>query len=125
MTKEEAINVILQNYKDCKNNIIVLSSLCEGIICTECPFNSDSCVLYMSIEIIKRLIKAEESKLKYKLTQFEYDLLEYYKQYDDTPAVNTFRCWTILMHMRKKGYYKDIPEDTKIRDVLDNAEVVD
>ncbi len=74
MTKEETINVILQNYKDCKNNITILSNLCEGIVCNECPFNSDRCIFYMSIELIKRLIKAEE----HQETNFDHYIKNYF-----------------------------------------------
>lgn len=59
---------------------------------------------------------------KYKLSKLEYDLLDYccYKGCDDT-----FKDWTVLMDMQNNGHYKGIPKETKIRDILDNAEVIE
>lgn len=62
----------------------------------------------------------EEPKPKYKLSQFEYDLLKYFG--DSKYGIRDF--W-ILEHMQSKGYFKDIPKDTPVKDVLANCEVVE
>ena len=56
---------------------------------------------------------------KYKLSKLEYDLLEcYHSGY----AIKDF--WQ-LEKMLDKGYFKDIPNDVQIEDILDNCEVID
>lgn len=62
----------------------------------------------------------EPPKPKYKLTKFEYDLLNvqgtrwYY-----------LKSLGVFERLIAKGYYKDIPTDITIGDILDNAEVID
>lgn len=58
---------------------------------------------------------------KFKLTQFGYDLLDFCKQYNDELVIED---WAVLKDMHDKGHYKGIPKETKIRDILDNAEVI-
>ena len=62
----------------------------------------------------------EEQKTKYKLSRFECDLLD--SCYDYTCCIKD--SW-MLNSMHDKGYFKDIYKETKIKDVLDNAEVID
>ena len=59
-------------------------------------------------------------KPKYKLSKFEYDLLDSCHVY--THGIKD--SWT-LGGMVDKGYFKDIPNDIPIKDILDNCEVVD
>lgn len=62
----------------------------------------------------------EEPKPKYKLTRFEWDLLK---------ATNYEHCViendTTLKGMKAKGYFKYVPKDVGIKEVLENAEVID
>ena len=60
-------------------------------------------------------------KAKYKVTQFEFDLLNTYRFCKEGCK---FRDCTQLREMKVKGYFKDIDADAKIRDILWNCGVV-
>lgn len=60
-------------------------------------------------------------KAKYKVTQFEFDLLNTYRFCKEGCK---FRDCTQLREMKEKGYYKDIDADAKIRDILWNCGVI-
>lgn len=172
MTKEEAINLIIDDYKN--GNQSAMSDYCDRVRCAECPFDFDDCVNEVNNTLIDRLLKTEEhqetnlehyildkrvdvhirnedevwhlifkvgtddacyesrnrfnaiewllapyKKPTYKLTQFEYDLL---KCYD--PSYVIIELW-LLTVMQSKGYYKDIPTNVSIKDILDNCEVIE
>ena len=157
MTKEETLDMIIDDYKD--GNQSAMSDYCDRIKCYECPFESGDCVDEVNNMLIDRLIKAEEkketnlehywkglsigflshnneayesyrkqsmalfdwlfapyeeTKPKYKLSKFEYDLLDYccYKGCDDT-----FKDWTVLMDMQNNGHYKGISKEIKMREI--------
>lgn len=163
MTKEGAINLIIDDYKD--GNPSAMSDYCDRVRCADCPFDSDICTDEVSNTLIDRLLKAEEyqetnlehywkglsigflshnneayesyrkqsmalfdwlfapyeePKPTYKLSKFEYDLLEYH-----SGSKFGFRDFWILEHMQDKGYFKDIPTDVPIRDIIENCEVTD
>lgn len=61
------------------------------------------------------------TKPKYKLTQFEYDLLSTHKDYK---TYNNIANQIHLFKMRDKGYFKGIGTNIPIREILDNCEVV-
>lgn len=65
--------------------------------------------------------KEEYEKSKYKLTQFEYDLLSVHKDYK---TYNNISNQIHLFKMREKGYFKNIDTNIPIREILDNCEVV-
>lgn len=60
-------------------------------------------------------------KPKYKLTQFEYDLLRTNDMSHDR-KVGSFATY---VNIKKVGYFKDIDFDLTIKDVLENCEVVE
>ena len=66
----------------------------------------------------KTAIKREA---KYKLTQFEYDLLSVHKDYK---TYNNIANQIHLFKMREKGYFRDVDTKIPIREILDNCEVV-
>ena len=57
-------------------------------------------------------------KRKYKLTQFEYDLLQSYA------SGYKFKDVIPLIVMKEKGYFKDVNKDAKIEDILESCEVI-
>lgn len=61
------------------------------------------------------------TKPKYKLTQFEYDLLSVHKDYK---TYNQITNQTHLFKMHEKGYFKYIDTNIPIREILDNCEVI-
>lgn len=60
-------------------------------------------------------------KAKYKVTQFEFDLLNTYRFCKEECK---FRDCTQLREMKVKGYFKDVDADAKIRDILWNCGVI-
>lgn len=72
-----------------------------------------------SCKIVRWLLKPYEPP-KYKLTKFEYDLLNV--QATHWYYLKTFGFFERLM---AKGYFKDIPIDVTVKDILDNCEVID
>lgn len=63
----------------------------------------------------------EEPKPKYKLTKFEHDLLQIYV--DQECMGNIGHYWE-LEGLHEKGYFKNIPTNVTLKDILDNCEVV-
>lgn len=60
-------------------------------------------------------------KKKYKLTQFEYDLLNAYKNSGMRQCISNYGT---LLELYKKGYFKDIGTSIPIHEILDNYEVI-
>ena len=61
-------------------------------------------------------------KRKYKLTQFEYDLLSVHKDYK---TYNNIANQIHLFKMREKGYFRDVDTKIPICEILDNCEVIE
>ena len=90
-------------------------SPCKGRFCDKCLFNSTE----RSCDIAKTKWLYKWHKKKYKLTQFEYDLLQShadgYRFKDISP----------LTKMKEKGYFKDVDnKNEKIKDIVENCEVI-
>lgn len=93
---------------------------CSRTDCNECEFNpgaNKGCKQRL-IEWVKKPYE----KPKYKLTQFEYDLLSVHKDYK---TYNNIANQIHLFKMREKGYFKDIDTNIPIREILDNCEVIE
>ena len=87
---------------------------CYGVnCCDECAFGGGSC----EKKKIKWLASPHE-KLKFKLTQFEKDLLQCYS------SGHKFEVFNSLIGMKEKGYFKDIDFDLTIDEILNNCEVI-
>lgn len=87
---------------------------CVGTRCSKCKFNNDYC-----IEEKFTWLKQPYEKPVYKLTKFEYDLLELYK------SKYSFKLSNALRGMKEKGYFRSVDENAKIEDILENCEVVE
>ena len=87
---------------------------CVGARCSKCKFNDDC------IEGKFTWLKQPYEKPTYKLTQFEYDLL----QIKAIEAI-TFKNMVFLTEMKEKGYFKGIDENAKIEDILESCEVIE
>ena len=92
---------------------------CKSTLCDQCYFNDKhfTCVR-KSFEWMLKLYK----KSVYKLTQFEYDLLQSYLK--GHLRGNKFKSVLVLNMMKEKGYFKDVDEDATIEDILANCEVI-
>lgn len=116
------------NYEHFKDEIIENSGYCfaladgkpcqcSDISCSECGFSTG----YGCSEKIKEWLNKPYEKPKYKLTQFEYDLLSAHK---DFKTYNNIANQIHLFKMYEKGYFKDIDTNIPIREILDNCEVI-
>lgn len=88
---------------------------CLGTGCSECDFNGDC------IEGKFTWLKQPYEKPKYKLTKFEFDLIQTYRDCHESCKISEFKQ---LIELKDKGYFKCIDHDTKIQDVLKNCEVI-
>lgn len=98
------------NYEHFKDEIIENSGYCFALVdgkpcqcsdvsCSECGFSTG----YGCSEKIKEWLNKPYEKPKYKLTQFEYDLLSVHKDYK---TYNNIANQIHLFKMREKGYFK-------------------
>lgn len=85
---------------------------CLGTGCSECDFNGDC------IEGKFRWLKQPYKKPTYKLTQFEYDLLQHFS------VDFKFKEMGLLKEMKEKGHFKNINGDELIKDILESCEVI-
>lgn len=116
------------NYEHFKDEIIENSGYCFALVdgkpcqcsdvsCSECGFSTG----YGCSEKIKEWLNKPYEKPKYKLTQFEYDLLSVHKDYK---TYNNIANQIHLFKMREKGYFKDVDTNISIREILGNCEVI-
>lgn len=87
---------------------------CNGVNCNDCGFSTG----YGCSEKIKEWLRKPYEKPKYKLTQFEYDLLQLYK------GKYSFKLSNSLRGMKEKGYFRSVDENAKIEDILESCEVI-
>lgn len=88
---------------------------CSVTQCSECDFNGDC------IEGKFKWLKQPYEKPKYKLTKFEFDIIQTYRDCHESCKISEFKQ---LIELKDKGYFKCIDHDTKIQDVLKNCEVI-
>lgn len=86
---------------------------CWGTRCCNCAFKGGNC----NGEQIKWLASPYE-KQTYKLTQFEYDLLQHFS------VDFKFKEMGLLKEMKEKGHFKNINDDELIKDILESCEVI-
>lgn len=88
---------------------------CRKSLCDQCYFNDKH--FTCARKRIEWMLKP--FKRKYKLTQFEYDLLQSYANGYKFKDINP------LIVMKEKGYFKDVDKDEKITDILENCEAIE
>lgn len=86
---------------------------CWNTRCCDCAFKGGNC----HGEKIKWLASPYEKKT-YKLTQFEYDLLQHFS------VDFKFKEMGLLKEMKEKGHFKNINGDELIKDILESFEVI-
>lgn len=89
---------------------------CSVTHCSECDFNHDC------IEGKFKWLKQPYKKPQYKLTQFEFDLIQTYRDGNTDCKLSARR---ILRELKDKGYFKCVDYDTKVKDILENCEVIE
>lgn len=93
---------------------------CRAITCSECDFEDKNGHCIGNHEIMKWL-KQPYKKLPYKLSQWEYDLLNAYKNSGMRQCISNYGT---LLEMYGKGHFKGIDTSTPIHEILDNCKVV-
>lgn len=87
---------------------------CRKSLCDKCYFNDKR--FTCARKRIEWMLKP--FKRKYKLTQFEYDLLQSYANGYKFKDINP------LIVMKEKGYFKEVDKNAKITDILANCEAI-
>lgn len=116
------------NYEHFKNEIIENSVYCfalvdgklcqcSGVSCSNCGFSTG----HGCSEKIKEWLKNPYKKPTYKLSQFEYDLINAYDRCKECCLLNEIEC---IKKLREKGYFNGIDPFTKVHDIIDNCEVI-
>jgi hypothetical protein len=90
---------------------------CDCVSCSDCGFSTG----HGCSEKIKEWLKKPYKKKTYKLSQFEYDLIQTYRDGNTDCNLSDRR---ILRELKDKGYFKCVDYDTKIHDVLEACEVI-
>lgn len=114
---EHFIDEIIENSDYCFALADGKPCQCSDISCSECGFSTG----HGCSEKIKEWLKNPYKKPIYKLSQFEYDLIQTYR--DGNTDCN-FSDRRILRELKDKGYFKCVGYDTKIHDVLEACEVI-
>lgn len=108
---------ILQNVKYALAVVNGEPKSCIDTNCGECDFKDNG-------ECVKRVrewLKKPYKKPTYKLSQFEFDLLNTYK---DSGMRKSIFNYSTLLGLQEKGYFKDIDTSIPIYEILDNCEVI-
>lgn len=129
MTKEELIKRLIEMRKTGADE--TLDRVCESSTgCENCPlYQTGRLCSHQTIDYLLDYIIENESWLlspyeepTYKLTQFEYDLLD---SHDCLDQVMRFSNSYPLMAMKERGYFSCVSEDANILDIIKNAEVIE
>lgn len=120
---------ICTNFKDgtsdfwCSNCGIYLDDLNEIVIPENCKDNQDGYELRYCPNCGCKIVDYDHfaKKAKYKVTQFEFDLLNTYRFCKEECK---FRDCTQLKELKVIGYFKDVDANAKIRDILWNCGVI-
>lgn len=116
------------NYEYYKDEIIEKSNLffalvdgkphqCSDVSCCDCGFSTG----HGCAEKVKEWLKSPHKNQTYKLSQFEYDLIQTYSYVHEGYKLSKFNR---LIELKDKGYFKCVDYDTKIQDILSNCEVI-
>lgn len=113
----------LDHYKDeilenCLDSLAVVKGrpkLCYKTSCNDCDFKLIQKECHNKV---KDWLKQPHIKPTYKLTQFEYDLLQHFS------VDFKFKEMGLLKEMKEKGHFKNINGDELIKDILESCEVI-
>lgn len=122
---EEKAETNYEHYKDgviqsVKYNLAVVNGepkLCGDTNCGECDFkDSGECV-----KRVRKWLNQQYKKPTYKLSRFEFDLINTFDRCKECCLLNEIEC---LKKLREKGYFNGIDPFTKVHEILDNCEVI-
>lgn len=123
---EEKVKTNFEHYKDeilecCIDHLAVVKGIpkpCSKTDCNDCDFLT---IQKDCHEIAKEWLKHPYKKQPYKLSQFEFDLIQTYRDCHESCKFSEFKQ---LIELKDKGYFQCVDDNTKIQDVLANCEVV-
>ncbi|MGO5329679.1 hypothetical protein ACTQV6_04285 [Holdemanella porci] len=123
---KENIETNFEHYKDgildcCINNLAVVKGIpksCSKTDCNDCDFLT---IQKDCHEIAKEWLKQPYKKLTYKLTKFEFDLIQTYRNCHESCKLSEFKQ---LIELKDKGYFKNVDKNELIKDILANCEVI-
>lgn len=107
--------------EDCIDNIAIIKGKprgCVKVSCNDCQFYTGENFNCHGKTV--EWLKSPYEKPKYKLTKFEFDLLNTYKGSGRRQSIFNYRT---LLGLQEKGYFKDIDTSIPIYDILANCEV--
>ena len=119
------------NYEHYKDEIIEDGTLrialvkgklerCRDVYCNDCVFSTS--IKGGCLRELREWLKQPYEKPTYQLTQFEYDLLNAYKNSGMRQCISNYRT---LLEMYGKGHFKGIDTRAPIHEILDNYEVIE
>ena len=91
---------------------------CRCCSCRECLFSGS----HTSCSALRTEWLYQKYQRKYKLTQFEYDLIKTFGCCKECCLLNEIEC---LKKLREKGYFNGIDPFTKVHEIIDNCEVIE
>lgn len=123
LDEEQREETNLDHYKDeilenCLDSLAVVKGrpkLCYKTSCNDCDFKLIQKECHNKV---KDWLKQPHIKPTYKLTQFEYDLLQHFS------VDFKFKEMGLLKEMKEKGHFKNINGDELIKDILESCEVI-
>lgn len=89
---------------------------CRNVYCNDCDFKTSS-------ECKKKLeewLKHPYRNSPYKLSQFEFDIIQTYSDCHESCKFSDFKQ---LIELKDKGYFQCVYDNTNIQDILANCEV--
>lgn len=92
---------------------------CKDVHCDKCDFGGP-CGRCGEERLI--WLTSPYKKPTYKLSQFEYDLLNAFDHCKECCLLNEIEC---LKRLNQKGYFKGIDPFTKVHEILENCEIKD
>lgn len=113
--KDEIIDLCMCDFAISNEKI----KMCLKTSCDECIFSekNGACI---GPDKIRDWFNQPYKKPTYKLSQFEYDLINAFDRCKECCLLNEIEC---LKKLSEKGYFKGIDPFTKVHDIIDNCEV--
>lgn len=108
--------------EDCIDNIAIIEGKphgCMKVPCNDCQFYTGENFNCHGKTV--EWLKSPYKKPKYKLTKFEHDLLNAYK---DCGMLKPVSHYSAMHELHEKGYFKDIDTSIPIYEILSSCEVV-
>ena len=124
---DEKVETNFEHYKDlilecCIDNLAVVKgspTRCYKTNCNDCDFkiNQIGCR-----QKAKEWLNQTYKKLPYKLSKFEFDIIQTYSDCHESCKFSDFKQ---LIELKDKGYFNDVDKNESIKDIIANCEVIE